>query len=148
MGGLFKITLLAYSQQGWKSSPETPQKWEVFGTKIDPRSRKSALEIITKIRLIFHQIFLSILAPFWTPRATLKFIIFYLILVLVGPSWRQEGAQSVPRQLQRSIFLEFGRRIDFGWVFEDFWTYFDTSRLVFDATFYTTFKQQCFSSRF
>ena len=29
--------------------------------------------------------------------------------VALGPSWRQKGAQSVPRQLQTSIFLEFGR---------------------------------------
>ena len=27
--------------------------------------------------------------------------------VALGPSWRQEGAQSVPRQLLRSIFQEF-----------------------------------------
>ena len=57
MGGLFQITLFTYSQQGRKSDPETPHFGEVFGTKIDPRSKKSALEIVTKIKLIFHQIF-------------------------------------------------------------------------------------------
>ena len=57
MGGLFQITLCTYSQQGRKSDPENPYFGEVFGTRIDPRSRKSALEIVTKIKPIFHQIF-------------------------------------------------------------------------------------------
>ena len=29
--------------------------------------------------------------------------------VALGPYWRPEGAQSAPGQLQRPIFLEFGR---------------------------------------
>ena len=37
------------------------------------------------------------------------FLLNFGLGVAFGPSWRQEGAQSVPRQLQRSIFLEFGR---------------------------------------
>ena len=54
IGGLFKITLLAYSQQ---SDPEAPHFGKVFGAKIDSRSKKKALEIVTKLNSIFNQIF-------------------------------------------------------------------------------------------
>ena len=56
-------------------------------------------------------IFLLILAPFWTPRATLKFMIFPSFLALgvdLEPSWRQEGPQSVPRQPPDLDFQGFG----------------------------------------
>ena len=37
------------------------------------------------------------------------FLLNFGLGVTLGPSWPQEVAQSVPRQLQRSIFLGFGR---------------------------------------
>ena len=92
-----------------KSDPETPHFGEVFGLKIDPRSRKSGLEIVTKIKTIFHQIFYR----FWLhfgPMGHPKIEYFssnFALGVALGPSWRQEGAQSAPGQLQRSNFLEF-----------------------------------------
>ena len=51
------------------------------------------------------------LALFWTPQATQKFMIFYMFFALgvdLEPSWRQEGPQSVPRQPQSSIFKDLG----------------------------------------
>ena len=57
-GGLFKITLFAYPQQGPKNHPSGPHFGEVFGAKIEPRWTKSRLENKTKIKMIFHQIFL------------------------------------------------------------------------------------------
>ena len=45
----------------------------------------------------------------------------------LGPSWRQEGAQSAPRQLLN--FVAFG--VDLGRFFQDFRTYVNTtSRLI------------------
>ena len=123
-GGLFKITLLAYSQQGWKSDPETPHLGEVFGTKIDPISRKSGFEIITKIKSFFKLDFWWILAPFWTPRATQKWYIF-LLFSLLWSLLRHLGAKRAPKVLQDSpegrfyrIFFNFGD--DFGAIFDDF----------------------------
>ena len=55
IGGLFKITLLVYSQRGWKGDPETPHFGEVFWVKIDSKSiqdrKKMVLEIITENQL-------------------------------------------------------------------------------------------------
>ena len=109
MGGLFQITLFTYSQQGRKSDPQTPQFGELFGSKIDPRSRKSGSEIFTSSRSLIRFLidFGSILDPTGHPK--IEYFSSKLDLgVALGPSWRQEGAQSAPRQLQRSIFQEFG----------------------------------------
>ena len=57
IGGLLKITLFAYAQQGQKSDPETPHFGEVFGAKIVPRSRKSGFEIRTKNQVDFQSDF-------------------------------------------------------------------------------------------
>ena len=56
-GGLFKITLSTYSQRGRKNYPKTLHFREDFGAKIDPISRKSRSEIVTKISSILKQIF-------------------------------------------------------------------------------------------
>ena len=51
------------------------------------------------------------LGSIWEPMGHPKIVYFssnFALGVAHGPSWRQEGAQSAPRQLQRSIFQEFG----------------------------------------
>ena len=153
MGGLFQITLFTYSQQGRKSDPQTPDFGEVFGFKIVPRSRKSGFEIDTKIRSIFNRFFID-LGSIWEPTG-LKIAYFSLNFALgvaLGPSWRQEGAQSAPRQLQRSIFQEFG--IILGSILEEI---SKISKRVFNTpstrmshlmlTFSSPLKRQAFSSQ-
>ena len=59
----------------------------------------------------------SILDPTGHPKIK-YFSSKFALGVALGPSWRQEGAQSAPGQLQRSIFLEFGTIL--GSILEDF----------------------------
>ena len=76
LGVLFKITLLAYAQQCWKSDPKTPHFGELFGAKIDPRMRKSGSYIGTKIITIFIKIFLGFLLHFGAHGAPKKLHFF------------------------------------------------------------------------
>ena len=112
----------------------------------DPEKELSkSLQKSRRFLIRFFIDFGSILDPTGHPKIV-YFSLNFALGVALGPSWRQEGAQSAPGQLQRSIFLKFGTILR---TFNDFRIYFNTTfRLIFDATFYTTFKQQCFSSRF
>ena len=107
--GLFKITLLAYPQRGWKSDPKTPHFGKVFGAKIDSRSEKLALEIVTKIKSNFNQIFNRFwlhFGPHGPPKNSTFFIIFWS-WCHTGPSWRQEA----PKVLQDGSRARFSTKL-------------------------------------
>ena len=74
------------------------------------------------------------LSSIWEPTGHLKINYFSSIFALgvaLGPSWRQEGAKSAPRQLQRSIFQEFGTIL--GSILEEI-------TKIFERTFNNKFK--------
>ena len=80
----------------------------------DPKSTQDREKLISKslqkssrFLIGFFIDFGSILDPTGHPKIW-YFSSIFGIGVALGPSWRQGGAQSVPRQLQRSIFQEFG----------------------------------------
>ena len=81
----------------------------------------------------FSCCFFPVLLRFWLhfgPHAPPKIEYFsskFALGVALGPSWRHEGAQSPARQLQRSIFQEFGTI--FGLILEGILKIFD---LLFD----------------
>ena len=83
----------------------------------------------------FSSNFLSILAPFWTPRETQKLIIFHLSLLLVSPLGHR-GAKRAPKELQdrsrrRRIWYHFG---------VDFWRISEIFNLLFNIISYTQFE--------
>ena len=104
--GLFKITLLAYSQRGRKNDPETSHFGEVFGIKIVPRSIKSRFEIVLKkhIFVILISYRFGVHSGPLSDRKIQYFLSFSALVVAPAPPGRQEGPQSPPRQPQRSIF--------------------------------------------
>ena len=114
MGGLFQITLFTYSQQGRKSDPETPHFGEVFGTRIDPRSRKSALEIVTKIKPIFHQIFYRFwlhFGPHGPPQNSRFFMDFWSWCrswAILAPKWCPKCSKTAPEVDFSRIWYHFG----------------------------------------
>ena len=65
-----------------------------------------SLQKSSRFLIRFRVDFGSILDPTGHPKIDYCSSIFALGVAL-GPSWRQESAQSAPGQLQRSIFLEF-----------------------------------------
>ena len=72
----------------------------------------------------------SILDPPADPK--IRYFSGFLALVVgLGPSWRQDGAQSGPRQLRRSIFKEFCTIL--GSIFEEI-------SKIFERMFHTIFK--------
>ena len=91
------------------------KKWpHILERFLDPKSTQDREKVISKslqkssrflIRFVFD--FGSILDPTGHPKIKYFSSIFGLGVAL-GPSWRQGGAQRVPRQLQMSIFQEFG----------------------------------------
>jgi hypothetical protein len=104
---------------------------------LEPKStqdrKKKALEIVTKINSIFYQIFIdfgSILDPTGRPKIQ-HFSSFFALGATLGPSWRQEGAQSAPRRLQNSIFQEIWTIL--GSIFEGFRK---ISKLIFYTILY------------
>ena len=81
---------------------------------LDPKSSKNREKVVSKslqkssrFLIRFFIDFGSILDPTGHPKIE-YFSSTFALGVALGPSWRQEGAQSAPGQLQRSIFLEFG----------------------------------------
>ena len=154
MGGLFQITLFTYSQQGRKSDPRTSD----FGGFLDSKScqdqEKVPLKSLQKSGRFSIRFFIdlgSILEPTGHPKIV-YFSSNFALGVALGPSWRQEGAQSAPRQLQRSIFQEFG--IILGSILEEI---SKISKRVFNTTstrmshsmltFSSPLKRQAFSSQ-
>ena len=94
------------------------------------------------------------LGSIWEPTGHPKIAYFssnFALGVALGPSWRQEGAQSAPRQLQMSIFQQFG--IILGSILEEV---SKISKRVFNTTstrmshsmltFSSALKRQAFSS--
>ena len=108
-GGLFKITLFADSRGDRKNYPG-PLILERFLEPKSPQDRENmvskSLQKSSLLFISFSTDFGSILDPTSHPKINYFSSIFALGVAL-GPSWRQEGAQSAPRQLQRSIFQEF-----------------------------------------
>ena len=81
---------------------------------LEPKSTQYREKVVSKsiqksslFFISFSTHFGSILDPTGHPKIDYFSSIFALGVAL-GPSWRQEGAQSAPRQLLRSIFQEFG----------------------------------------
>ena len=124
MGGLFKITLFTYSQHGRKSEPETPHFGELFGSKIDPRSRKSGSEIFTKIKSIFNQIFNRFwlhFGPHGPPQNSRFFIDFWSWCrswAILAPRGCPKCSKTAPEVDFSRIWYHFG--VDFGRNFKDF----------------------------
>ena len=110
MGGLFQITLFTYSQQGRTSDPEIL----ILERFLDPKSTQDREKVVPKSLQKSSRFFIGFFIDFGSildPTGHLKIQDFSLMFglgVALGPSWRQEGAQSAPRQLQRWIFQEFG----------------------------------------
>ena len=80
---------------------------------LEPKSTPYREKVLSKSLQKSSQFFIWFLigsGSIFDPTGHPKIEDFSSILALgatLGPSWRQEGAQSAPRQLQRSIFLEF-----------------------------------------
>ena len=136
MGGLFQITLFTYSQQGRKSEPETPHFGEVFGSKIDPRSRKSGSEIFTKIKSIFNQIFNRFwlhFGPHGPPQNSRIFIDFWSWCrswAILAPRGCPKCSKTAPEVDFSRILYHFG--VNFGRFCKDFRMhfYYNFSRLM------------------
>ena len=81
---------------------------------LDPKSTQDREKVVPKSLQKSSRFLIRFLIDFGSildPTGHLKIQDFSLIFglgVALGPSWRQDGAQSAPRQLQRSIFQEFG----------------------------------------
>ena len=81
---------------------------------LDPKSTQDREKVVPKSLQKSSRFLIRPLTdpgPILDPTGRLKIQDFSLIFglgVALGPSWRQEGAQSAPRQLQRSIFQECG----------------------------------------
>ena len=76
---------------------------------LDPKSTQDREKVVPK-SLQKSNRFLIDFGFIWDPTGHLRIQDFSYIFglgVALGPSWRQEGAQSAPRQLQRPIFQEF-----------------------------------------
>ena len=71
----------------------------------------------------------SILDPKGDPQI-LYFSSFFILAVALGPSWLQEGVQSAPRHLRRSIFQEFCTIL--GSILEDFLKMFQQKLKIFE----------------
>ena len=91
---------------------------------LDPKSTQDREKVVPKSLQKSSRFLIRFLIDFGSildPTGRLKIQDFSLIFglgVALGPSWRQEGAQSAPRQLQRSIFQEFCTIL--GSILEDF----------------------------
>ena len=106
IGGLLKITLLAYSQRDQKRDRETSRFGEVFAPKNRPKIEKKRFRNQCKNHVEFWSNVLSILAPFWTPPAAQKFKIFHDCLFLM-PLLGHLGAKSAPKWLQDGSRIRF-----------------------------------------
>ena len=91
---------------------------------LEPKSTQDREKVLSKslqkscrFLIRFFVDFGSILDPTGHPKID-YFSLKFALGVALGPSWRQEGAQSAPRQLWRSIFQEFGSIL--GSILEDF----------------------------
>ena len=72
----------------------------------DRKKRNSkSLQKSTRFLIRFFIDFGSILDPTGSPKIK-HFSLIFTLGATLGPSWRQEGAQSAPRRLQSSIFQE------------------------------------------
>ena len=81
---------------------------------LDPKSTQDREKVVSKSLRKSTRFFITFCTNFgiiWDPWSHPKILYvscFLGLAVALGPSWRQKGAQSAPRQLQRSIFQEFG----------------------------------------
>ena len=129
IGVLFKITLLAYAQQCWKSDPKTLILESFLVPKSTQECEKVVLTSVRKAKRFLY-IFLSDFCSILEPTGHLKSDKFSWKSapgVAFAVSWRQEGAQSAPRQYQTLIFHEFGTILDqLFWVFSIYFTLFVT----------------------
>ena len=91
---------------------------------LDPKSTQDREKVVPKSLQKSSRFLIRFLIDFGSildPTGRLKIQDFSSIFglgVALGPSWRQEGAQSAPRQLWRSIFQEFGTIL--GSILEEF----------------------------
>ena len=91
---------------------------------LDPKSTQDREKVVSKSLRKSTRFFITFctnLGTIWDPWSHPKILYFSCFLslaVALGPSWRQKGAQSAPRQLQRSIFQEIGTIL--GSIFNDF----------------------------
>ena len=109
--------------------------WGGFGTKIDPRSRKSGSEIFTKIKSIFNQIFNRFwlhFGPHGPPQNSRFFIDFWSWCrswAILAPRGCPKCSRAAPEVNFPRIWYHFG--VDFERFFNDFRTFFNTtSRLI------------------
>ena len=119
-GGLFKITLLAYPQRGWKSDPKTHHFGEIFGAKIESRSKKSALEIVTKIKSNFNQIF-NWFWPHFGPHGQPQNLTFFINFYSWCHSWAILAPRGRPKCSKTAPELDFPRNlyhfeVNFRWI--------------------------------
>ena len=110
MGVLFEITLLAYAQQCWKSDPKTLILESFLVPKSTQECEKVVLTSARKSKRFSYRFF-SDFSSILEPTGHLKSVCFSwksVPGVAFAVSWRQEGAQSAPRQYQTPIVHEFG----------------------------------------
>ena len=69
------------------------------------KGHSKSLQKSSRILIRFLCDFGSILDPMGTSKIE-HFSLIFTLGATLGPSWRQEGAQSAPRRLQSSIFQE------------------------------------------
>ena len=80
---------------------------------LDPKSTQDREKVVSKSLRKSTRFFITFctnLGTIWDPWSHPKILYFSCFLslaVALGPSWRQKGAQSAPRQLQSLIFQEF-----------------------------------------
>ena len=124
LGVLFKITLLAYAQQCWKSDPKTLILESFLVPKSTQECEKVVLTSARKSQRFLYRCFsdfcsiLELMGHLKIDRFSWK----SAPGVAFAVSWRQEGAQSGPRRYQTPIFHEFGTILE--QFFEVFSIYF------------------------
>ena len=139
-GGLFKITLFAYLQRGWTNDPETPHFGSVFGSKIDPRSRKSRFQIATKIKSIFYY-FLYQFSYHLGPLEPPKNLVFLMFSKSCCRSWAILTPKGCPKCSKTAPEVDFSRiwyhfGVNFQRIFKDFQKIFHTTPRLMSIRFY------------
>ena len=93
---------------------KVPLRHLILERFLEPKSTQDREKVLSKslqnssrFLIRFFIDFGSILDPTGPPKID-DFSSIFALGATLGPSWRQEGAQSAPRGLQGSIFQEFG----------------------------------------